>query len=100
MPGANCAFPQCGTCRRHKLSIFKIPNKESHFYEEWRTEILNVLIKYRVKYNKWKEKIKAGTVYISERHFQESDIEFTSKHNLEIHKLLEPVGENLVVKLD
>ena len=79
MSGANCAFPQRGTCRRHKLSIFKIPNREGDFYEEWRTKILNVLIKYRVKDNKLKEKIKAGTVYICERHFQESDIEFTSK---------------------
>ena len=79
MPGANCAFPQCGTCRRHKLSIFKIPNREGDFYEEWRTKILNVLIKYCVKDNKLKEKIKAGAVYICERHFQESDIEFTSK---------------------
>ena len=33
-------------------------------------------MKYRVKDNKLKEKIKARTVYICERHFQESDIEF------------------------
>ena len=79
MPGANCAFPQCGTCRRYKLDIFKIPNREGDFHEEWRTKILNILIKYHVKDNKLKEKIKAGTVYICERHFQESDIEFTSK---------------------
>ena len=79
MPGANCALLQCGTCRRHKLSIFKIPNREGYFYEEWRTKILNVLIKYRVKDNKLKEKIKAGTVYIYKRHFQETDIEFISK---------------------
>ena len=31
--------------------------------------MLNVTIKYRVKDNKLKEKIKAGTVYICERHF-------------------------------
>ena len=79
MLGANWAFPQCGTCRRHKLSIFKIPNREGNFYEEWRTKILNVLIKYRDKDNKLKEKIIAGTVYICERYFQDSDIEFTSK---------------------
>ena len=100
MPGANCAFPQCGTCRRYKLDIFKIPNREGDFHEEWRTKILNILIKYHVKDNKLKEKIKAGTVYICERQFQESDIEFTSKWNSIIHNLLEPVGENLVVKLD
>ena len=43
------------------------------------TKVLNVLIKYRVKDNKLKEKIKARAVYICKRHFQESDIEFTSK---------------------
>ena len=43
------------------------------------TKVLNVLIKYRVKDNKLKEKIKARAVYICKRHFQESDIEFKSK---------------------
>ena len=47
-----------------------------------------------------KEKIKAGTAYICVRHFQESDIEFTGKKNSEIHKLLEPVGENFITKHD
>ena len=79
MPRTNCAFHQCGTCRRHKLSIFTIPNRKGDFYEEWRTNILNVFIKYRVKDDTLKEKIKAGTVYICQRHFQESDIEFTGK---------------------
>ena len=79
MPGETCALPQCETYGRHKLSIFKIPNREGDFYEECRANILNVLIKYHVKDNKLKEKIKAGTVYICERQFQESDIEFTSK---------------------
>ena len=62
-----------------KLSSFKIPNRKGDFYEQWRTKVLNVLIKYRFKDDKLKEKIKAGTVHICERHFQESDIEFTSK---------------------
>ena len=62
MPWANCVSPQCGACRRQKLSIFKHPNRESDFHEEWRTKILNILIKYRVKDDKLKEKIKAGTV--------------------------------------
>ena len=61
------------------LNIFKITNREGDFYGEWRTKILNVLIKYLVKDNKLKEKMKAGTVYICERHFQKSDIEFTGK---------------------
>ena len=79
MPETNCGFPQYGTCRRHKLRIFKIPNRKGDFYEEWRKNILNVLINYCVKYDKLKEKIKSGTVYICKRHFQKSDIEFTSK---------------------
>ena len=65
--------------QKAEISIFKIPNRKDDFYEEWRTNILKVLIKYRVKDDKLQEKIKAGTVYICERHFQESDIEFTSK---------------------
>ena len=48
MPRANCVFPQCGA--------FKHPNREGDFYEEWRTKMLNVIIKYRVKDDKLKER--------------------------------------------
>ena len=86
MPGTNFPFPQCGSCRRHKLSTYKIPNRKGIFYEEW-INILNVLIKYRVKDDKMKEKIKAGTVWIYKRHFHKSDTEFG-------------IGGNLIIKPD
>ena len=48
MPGENCAFPGCGSCRRPKgLSLFQIPMRRGEFYEKWRENIFNVLKKYR-----------------------------------------------------
>ena len=50
MPGANCAFPDCGVTRREKfasLAIFQVPNRTGDFYTKWRKDILDVLLKYR-----------------------------------------------------
>ena len=73
MPGETCALPQCETYGRHKLSIFKIPNREGDFYEECRANILNVLIKYHVKDNKLKEKIKQE-LFIFAKHSSRNQI--------------------------
>ena len=49
MPGANCAFPGCGMSRKQEgVGIFKIPTRNDSFYNEWRKNLLEVLIKYRV----------------------------------------------------
>ena len=80
MPGANCAFPGCGTSRKHEgVGNFKIPTRNDNFYNEWRKNLLDVLIKYRVVDKSFKKRIDDGKVYLCERHFIEQDMERTSK---------------------
>ena len=66
--------------RKHqRVGIFKIPTRNDSFYNEWRNNLVDVLIKYRVV-DKWlKKRINEGKVYLCERHFIEQDIERTSK---------------------
>ena len=81
MPGDNCAFPKCGTSRRHKdIGIFKLPSRKGEFYQEWKKEIVNVILKYRVADDNFKKNIQAGNVHICERHFKANDIEITSEY--------------------
>ena len=50
MPDANCAFPVCNVSRYklHKdTAIFIITKRKDKFYQEWRKEILGVLLMYR-----------------------------------------------------
>ena len=82
MPGANCAFPDCGVTRREKfasLAIFQVPNRTGDFYTKWRKDILDVLLKYRGVDSILRERLKSGKVYVCERHFQPEDIVLTSK---------------------
>ena len=80
MPGENCAFPGCGSCRRHKgLSLFYIPMRKDDFYEKWRENILNVLKKYRGMDANFSTLIQRGHIFICEKHFATDDIELTSK---------------------
>ena len=82
MPGANCAFPDCGVTRREKftsLAIFQVPKRTGEFYTKWRTDILDVLLKYRGVDATFKERLKNGKVYICERHYLPEHIIFTSK---------------------
>ena len=82
MPGANCAFPDCGTTRRESfagVAIFQVPNRNTEFYLQWRKNILNVLLKFRSVDTLLKKRIDCGKVYVCEKHFSADDIEFTSK---------------------
>ena len=86
MPGANCAFPGCGMSRKQKgVGIFKIPTRNDSFYNEWRKNLLDVLIKYRVVDKCFEKRINEGKVYLCERHFIELDIEQTSKFVIVLH---------------
>ena len=84
MPCANCAFPGCNVSR-YKLhegtTIFSINKRKSELYQEWRQEILGVLLKYRDTDLVLKEKQQNGDAdfFICERHFPSDDIEYTSK---------------------
>ena len=72
MPGENCCVPGCGTCRRTKgVGIFKLPSENRH--KQWRNEWLNVLTKYRVCDQNFKNQIANDTVYTCEKHFLPED---------------------------
>ena len=82
MPGAKCAFPDCGMTRREQfssLAIFQVPKRTREFYTKWRKNILDVLLKYRGVDATFRQRLKIGKVFICERHFLPEDIVFTSK---------------------
>ena len=79
MTGANCAFPNCGVARHHVgVGIFKIPTRNDEFHNNWRKEIIDIII-YRVADRDLKQRLLDGKVYVCERYFLPNDIEFTSK---------------------
>ena len=48
--GNICCFPGCSTSSgRHKgISLFKPTSRKGDFYEKWRKETFDVILKYRV----------------------------------------------------
>ena len=69
-------------CKLHEgKATFSITERKSEFYQEWRKEILGVLLKYRDINLVLKEKLKNGDAdfFICERHFASDDIEYASK---------------------
>ena len=85
MPGSNCALPGCTTSRykiHNGISIFKVTNRKGEYYAKWRKDILAVLLKYREVDENLKPKLKkfgVGDIYICEKHFPTTEIEYTSK---------------------
>ena len=83
MPGANCVFPNCGTNRPKKydgVGIFRISQRKSPLYSAWREEaIITIIKKYRVVDENLKRQIEAWNISICERHYEQDDIEFTSR---------------------
>ena len=81
MPGGNsCVFPQCTVLQSKKyegISLFKLPQKKCDLI--WKSEIVTILKKYRVLDQSLKNRIDNGKVFVCERHYEESDIEYTSK---------------------
>ena len=46
MPGANCSVKGCSTSRRTKgISILKIPKASNKTQEEWRNELVNLIMR-------------------------------------------------------
>jgi len=82
MVGCNCAIPGCGTSRRQSYSgigIFRIPQRKSNDYVQWKDVTLSIVKKYRVLDDDFKRQIENGNVFICERHYQQADVELTSK---------------------
>ena len=81
--GNSCAFPQCTVSQAKKyqgISLFKLPQRECD--TNWKKDIVTVLKKFRVVDKSLKDRIEKGKVFICERHFEVSDIEYTSKSTL------------------
>ena len=82
MPGANCVLPNCGTNRRKKydgVGIFRISQRKSPLYSAWREEVITVIKKYRVVDENVMRQIEAWNISICERHYEQDDIELTSR---------------------
>ena len=71
MPGANCSIKGCSTSRRTKgISIFKIPKVSNVSQEEWRNELVNVLLRRDREIDQdLRREIKEDRLHICERHF-------------------------------
>ena len=88
MSGANCAFPGCDVSRyrlHEDTTIFSTTKRKSKFYQEWRREILGVLLKYRSTDLVLKEKLQNvdADFLICERRFaSDDDLEYTCKFSL------------------
>ena len=79
MPGKNCGFPHCSVSGAKKFqgtSLFKLPSRSID--QKWKSDIVDVLLKYRELDRPLKTRISNGNIWICERHYQPSDIEFTS----------------------
>ena len=82
MPGRNCFFPNCTvsrTAKHENVGIFKIPMRNDDFHTEWRTNMINVMSRYREFGKDLKARAAAGRLFVCEKHFALEDIEFTSK---------------------
>ena len=77
----NCAIPGCHVSHpRYKgISLFKIPQRKSEFFSNWRKCIVDVLSKYREMSPSFKREIIdcKRDVFICEKHFTEKDIILT-----------------------
>lgn len=85
MPGANCAFPQCGTSRRQKyegVAIFRVTQRKSEFYSRWRENVINIIKKYRDVDEAFAKQIDSWHISTCEAHYAREDIEFTGMLNL------------------
>ena len=84
MSGANCTYPGCNVSKYnlHKgTTIFGITKRKGEFYQEWRKEILGVLLRYRAIDLVLIEKLQNGCAvfFICEKHVASDDIEYTSR---------------------
>ena len=74
MPSDNSSVNGCGVYRRMKgIGIFQIPAENNN--KEWREKWLAELLKIRKLDTNFRRQINENSVFICERHFNDSDIE-------------------------
>ena len=76
MPGDNCCFNNCNTCRNvpGERSFFGLPKATKDHYKEWREEWISVILKYRVLDKHVKKQIEKGTIRTCDRHYHPHEI--------------------------
>eukprot|EP00111_Clytia_hemisphaerica_P001793 TCONS_00005052-protein len=72
--GAHCAIFGCSTCRKHGLSLFRLPTAKNDRFAQWRSDMINSITKDRVADAVFKNKVEKNTIFICERHFREEDM--------------------------
>ena len=78
--GDICCFPGGSTSSgRHKgISLFKPTSRKGDFYEKWRKEIFDGILKYRVADSDFEALEKKNKIYICERHYSKDSIGLTN----------------------
>ena len=61
------------------ISLFKVTKRKGQFYVKWRENIVAVLRKYREFDKEFKKRIESGDIFICERHYAPSQIEYTGE---------------------
>ena len=84
--GNICCFPNChvNSVRGKGIHLFKPTSRPGEFYEKWNKEIFNIILRYRVDDENFKNLRTKRKIYICERHYKKDDIELT------------PCGKNVV----
>ena len=80
----NCVFNQCGVQRISSydgVGLFKVTKRTGDDFKAWREKMIDVIYRYRadMSKNELRKRVMDGKVSICERHFKESDIEYTGK---------------------
>ena len=77
MPGENCAFPKCSTSRKDKgISLFKVPTPDKTNDEsiKWTKDLIDIILKYRVKDQFLIKRMRSYKLYICAKHFTPDQI--------------------------
>lgn len=70
------------TPKHDGIKLFRVTVRKDDFYSNWRKETINVVGRYRVLDKTFKERLRKGRAFICERHYQDTDFEFTSEYSL------------------
>lgn len=75
-------MPQCTVSETEKnkgIKLYQTSTRKDEFYTQWRNDILAVVYCYREADPVFKARVKNGRAFICEKHYSESDMEFTGK---------------------
>ena len=85
MPGEKCAFPRCSTSRKYKgIILFKVPapDKTNDERIKWTKNLIDIILKYRVKDQSLIKRMQSYKLYICETHFAPDQIYIYPTHKM------------------